>query len=209
MESNIVKALSEVRKAYRLLFDYQSRILDLMSFIERKIQFNFQSGWPLYSEASPKPGKIYLDQWSWDWLNMYYYQFYFGEKKTNENTIYFGIVHMADSGFFENKNNHDEKINLKKYKKVEESKSKLIFVIGYNMWGNWGNISGNNWNHNDFTNSSQGHSKNDNGGQMIFKSYDLERFISEDSSINTLNDFVMYCEEYNIPFSIENRTIIN
>lgn len=204
MENSMEKSLIEVRKAYRLLFDYQSRILDLMSFIEGKIDFNFNGGWPTFTNTTPRAGGGSLDKWAWDWLNMYYYQFYFGEKKIEEKVIRFSIAHMADSGFFENHNQHTDKINLKKYKNVEESSSKLIFVIGSDMW-NWGD----NWNDEVFTTEPQGDKKDENGGQLIFKSYGLEKFASEESAIATLKDFEKHVKLFNIPFTIKERKIQN
>lgn len=204
MENNIKQSLFEVRKAYRLLFDYQSRILDLMSFIERKIEYTFDGGWSLYSNSSPKNGKGDLKSWSWDWLNMYYYQFYFGERPKEGKVIRFAIVHMADSGFFENDNEHGEKIHLKKYNKAENSKSNLIFVIGSDMW-NWGE----NWNEKIFTTAPQGQKSNKEGGQLIFKSYDLAKFATEELAIATLKDFEEYSKSFNIPFTIKERKIEN
>ena len=42
MASDIKDALLDVRKAYRLLADYQQRVLELLSFIREKLGANSQ-----------------------------------------------------------------------------------------------------------------------------------------------------------------------
>ena len=202
MENNIEQSLQEVRKAYRLIYDYQSRVLDLMSYIEKKINFNFDSGWPLFSNAAPRKGSGKLDNWAWDWLNMYYYHFFFGELKVKSDILRFGIVHMADSGYFDFSSDKKNKAELKNYKPIKESKSKLIFVIGRNSWSKWGE----NWNHIDFTTKEEGQTDED---RLIFRSYDLSRFSTEDSTACVLKDFHDYCKVYNIDFTVKENTINN
>jgi hypothetical protein len=202
MKNNIENGILQIRKAYRLLFDYQTRILDLMSYIEGKTDFSFHSGWPLYSYASPKKGKGSLNLWSWDWLNFYYYHFHFGSIKKEGNAFYFGITHMADTGFFESQSQNPDKRNLKDYKNCEDSGSKLIFVVGLNLWEDaWGD----NWNNKDFTNKPEGEKNDEKGGKIIFKSYDLKDFQSEESTEKILKDFQEYCKSKDIEFSIIER----
>ena len=67
--NNLNQSLIEVRKAYRILFDYQSRILDLISYIAGKTQFNYNGGYSKFSNSGPRDGKGKLNFWAWDWLN--------------------------------------------------------------------------------------------------------------------------------------------
>lgn len=72
------KSLVEVRKAYRILFDYQTRILDLVKYIGQKTQFSYSGGYSKFSNSGPNNGRGSLDLWAWDWLNFYFYEFNFG-----------------------------------------------------------------------------------------------------------------------------------
>jgi len=90
-----------VRKAYRLLFDYQTRLLSLGKYIGDYFSCSYYGGWPLFSDASPKAGKGSLGNWAWDWLNLYAYAFYFGSKEINDEEIFFEIRIYSDTGFFD------------------------------------------------------------------------------------------------------------
>ncbi len=139
MQNNISQTLLEVRKAYRFLYSYQKRILDLISFIGGKFGFKYNGGYPKFSSPAPRNGKGYLNLWSWDWLNLYYYEFHFENFIIQEDQIYFSIFLLNDTGYFESRqDNNIAKTSVGKFKLVEDSKSELIFVIGKNMWDGWG-----------------------------------------------------------------------
>jgi len=77
MSQEISKTLLEVRKSYRLIYDFQSKILDLISFIGGSYMKTYNGGWCKFSEPTPRDkyghSKESLNQWAWDWLSMYYY----------------------------------------------------------------------------------------------------------------------------------------
>ena len=75
--NDIDKITLEARKAYRFLFEYQAHILDLMKFIQSSYGLKYIGGYSMFSNSTPQRGKGNLDNWSWDWLNMYFYQFAF------------------------------------------------------------------------------------------------------------------------------------
>ena len=50
--NNLEQSLVEVRKSYRILFDYQSRILDLISYISGKTEFNYAGGYSKFSSVT-------------------------------------------------------------------------------------------------------------------------------------------------------------
>ena len=133
---------------------------------------------------------------------VYYYQFFFGELKVKSDTLRFGIVHMADSGYFDFSSDNKNKAELKNYKPVSESESKLIFVIGRNSWSKWGEK----WNHTDFTTKEEGQIDEN---KLIFKSYGLSKFVTEDSTISILKDFQEYCKNYSIDFKVKENIINN
>ena len=184
------KTLIEVRKAYRLIYLYQRRVLDLIDFIGNKLSLNFESGWSKFSNPAGTRKRVNLKKWSWDWLMLYFYEFHFGVVK---NEIRFSIILQSDSGFFDSKSN--DKLDISTFKNAEESKTKLFFVLGNKIWGcpieNFLK---------DHLNSNQTEFKkeiNDNG-LWLAKSYELTNFINEESTINIINDFLRYSEKNGI-----------
>jgi len=180
---------TDVRKAYRLLYHYQRRVMDLAKFIGDKLEYKYVGGWSYYCKPSPNNGKGRLENWSWDWLNMYYYEFHFGFKES----VGFSIFLQSDTGFFDSKT--DNKLDVEEYKDVEESKTRLIFVCG--KQGNW-NPPLIMKNENISSNQEIFEGTNDEGSFMIGKTYDLSLFIDEESTIKQIEDFKEFCKKRKI-----------
>lgn len=200
MQSNIKSTLLEARKAYRYLYDYQKRILDLISFISGKYSFNYKGGWPKFSANSPKNGKGNLGLWAWDWLNLYFYEFNFETKIINNENIYFSIFVLNDTGYYDALNvNGADKIDTNSFTSVEDSESKLIFVAGKNMWMGWGA----NWDLPEFLNEKYGRKMEEENKLMIFKHYSLENFENEEKAMAAIKDFEQLCQKNNIQINIK------
>ncbi|KFF06316.1 hypothetical protein [Flavobacterium reichenbachii] len=201
MQENTNNILYEVRKSYRLLFQYQARILDLMGFIGDSFECKYKGGYPRFSNSSPNKGRGRLDNWAWDWLNMYYYEFNFTRKLAKIN---FSVFLLNDTGFYEakfqEKKIHEKKISA--FESSENSNSKLIFVASKKNRTEWSKI----WSYTSFTLNETG--QIDSGDEiMIFKSYALENFFSEDTTIEILKDFENYCESYDLVFRYKEKTV--
>jgi len=203
MQEDLNNGLIEVRKAYRLLYDYQKRILDLMSFIGGSFNREYNGGYPKFSGSGPNNGRGKLDLWAWDWLNMYYYEFNFRQKTVKSATQYFSIFLVTDTGYFQVKQESDIlKTKLSSFEIPERSQSKLIFVIGDNLWDAFGK----NWSSTSFILGDKG-DKGEAGKRMIYKSYELSKFGNHESAIDQLRDFERYCSEFNIDFKYQERKI--
>jgi hypothetical protein len=187
--------LLEVRKAYRLLFDYQSRILDLMKFIGQSYSMPFVKGDPKFSTR----GQNKLDNWAWDWLYMYYYSFHFN----NSNDLYMSIYLLNDSGYFDASfdDNSISRLDVQKFKATENSTTKLIFVAAYKRWDWWQSVEPN----------SERFIKEESGvipeRNMVWKSYVLEKFFEEEDTLINLSDFESYCNSNGIPLNLKNKNI--
>jgi hypothetical protein len=196
--NELKKSLIEVRKAYRLLYDYQKKVLDLVKFIGSEFGRSYNGGYSKYCGVTPRNGKGSLDQWAWDWLNMYYYEFSFHDVK---NKDYFSIVLISDTGFYEAKNensNFDNKLEIENYKKAENSKTKLAFVYGDKIW------EFDSWEDPEFILKSQGIlNKEDKTEKMIFKSYNLEEFSDKEKAFKNLRNFSDFCSENGINFKLK------
>jgi hypothetical protein len=205
MQSNTRELLVEVRKSYRLLFEYQKRILNLVDYIGKKYGLNYDGGYPKFSSVAPRNGSGNLNLWAWDWLNMYYYEFHFGNKKSGDDTLFFSIFVINDNGFF--KANNETKINktsISKFSDIVDSDSELVFVIGKNLWDGWGY----NWDEPEFTLKKYGEKRIDENKIMIFKHYSLELFEDENQALKCLKDFETICSENDIKFKILEPKIV-
>ncbi len=111
-KNNTKELLIEVRKSYRLLYQYQKRILDLVDYIGKKYGLNYNGGYPKFSGVTPRNGSGNLNLWAWDWLNMYYYEFHFSHKKSGNDTLFFSVFLLNDNGFFKNNNEKKNKQNV-------------------------------------------------------------------------------------------------
>lgn len=189
--SQIESTLLNVRKAYRLIYTYQRRVMDIMQFIGHLTSRRYEGGWSKFSNSSPKDGKGTLDLWAWDWLNMYCYEFYFGEKVIDGNAIGLSVWLVSDTGYYDAES--DEPLNLDSFSKVGSSITKLVFVIGKNIWHNdlddfWENAR------KDVTE----YVKRDNNEILIAKSFELSRFLNSDEARRCLQELVIFCQANDI-----------
>ena len=195
--------LTEVRKAYRLLFDYQTKLLALVKYIGGKYGYNYNGGYPKFSNNQPRQGSGSLDAWAWDWLNLYFHEFNFGSKKIDNNTkIYFSVFILNDDGYFQacqKEQRNVGRVNPNKFEKPESSNSKLIFVVGLNCWTRKAYFADINWCNQRFTIEEKGIHEDENG-KMFYKTYPLENFFEENNAIVQLSDFEIECHAIGIPF---------
>ena len=194
------EGLIEVRKAYRLLYNYQNRILDLMDFIGKTYEITFGAGYSQYSRVVRKKGN--LQNWAWDWLPMYYYEFFFEKKSSELGHIRFSVFLQNDSGYFDSRKDDKtaDKLDVTTYQPVENAITQLIFVAGRNFW----------WDDWDKSTNSLprlddiGRAEN---GDLVYKKYNLENFSNEGETMKQLEDFSKFCINNNIPLQISNRKL--
>jgi len=207
MQANgINEILLEVRKSYRVLFEYQKRILDLVDYIAKNLNFEYNGGFSKFSDNSPRNGSGSLDSWAWDWLSMYYYEFHFKNKvinnDKNKDTIYFSLFILNDDGYFQAKKEQNiARTSVSKFVDVEKSNSKLIFVVGKNYW----NSLGQNWDDLNFILKDHDVKRKSENEYMIFKSFSLECFENEDHAKKSILEFEKLCQENNIKINIETK----
>ena len=132
--SQIETILVDVRKAYRLLYTYQRRVMDIIQFIGDLTSRRYQGGWSKFSNSSPKDGKggVDLSFWAWDYLNMYCYEFHFADLVIGQNSVGLSVWLVSDSGFYDSE--IGDQPNIESFSSVENSATKLLFVIGKNTW---------------------------------------------------------------------------
>ncbi|VWX28989.1 conserved hypothetical protein [Moraxellaceae bacterium 17A] len=211
-QEDMDRTLLSARKAYRFLFEYQTRIKDLAHFISTKYDFKeYFGGYPKFSNASPGETKGSLKNWAWDWLNMYCYEFHFNKKLNENEELKFAIFHFADTGYFDSVDiptkKDARKLKTNTFSNVKNSRSLLIFVAGKNYWVKDCHEWNNTWSFKDFIDKSFGIQTNEKGGVLVFKQYDLAKFYDESSTLFCMKDFENLCEQNSIPIKIQDSFI--
>lgn len=183
-------AMADVRGAFRLLYTYNRLILDLMKYISARLDMPYAGGLAKYGDPSPGNGEGNLDNWAWDWLNMYFYEFHFRTK--HEDIGYsFSILLQSDTGFWDSS---CDELDIDRYTAIEKSKTRLIFILGNNYW----NI--------DYfkedsrlksivaTTDSEFKIEDPNGGKgyMLCKMFDIKDFKDRNATEQSLKKYVNY-----------------
>lgn len=193
--------LVDVRKAYRFLYVFQERVLDLIKYIESYYGTSYIGGYVHYSDPLSH-GKDKLDKSAWDFLPMYHFEYQFIVSDPNDNEFILSVLIQCDTGFYDTDNmlNGDKK-ELEKYKSPEESKSFIHLVLREESDSDI----------NDYKiklgrvkSTSPYHYPNQNtpSYQGIFVGYKCELFelLNESKTIEFLGEFDKLCEQngYNL-----------
>lgn len=199
------EALCDVRKAYRLLNAYQTRIRDLMICIQHHLDFPNIQGRKLFSNPIyPHRNEyfdVFPDMWSWDYMYGYMTEFYFGEKDAEDGGRYaLSVIHYSDTGYFDSKS--EQMDNEDSFIPEEKSESKLLFYFEYlpKKAKDWI------WNvteiAEDKSYASSKHIKNcletKPGQKQILYSFNVCDFIDEKSTLQALEKFISYCQKNGI-----------
>ena len=130
-EEQLKVAFCEVRKAHRLIYEYQRRMQDLSWFIKNKLGFDQYTGWKKFSYPLNSRHTIRVDNWSWDWIYTYMYEYHLGEQsnKKNENSWKCSVIQISDTGFFKKQKDGAERTQVNTFAPADESESKLIFYL--------------------------------------------------------------------------------
>ncbi len=182
----------DVRKAYRLLYFYQRRIMDTADFVANLLSMHIVSGYSLYSSNPPRNGSsLNIDRWSWDWLNMYSYEFYLGHEIVDGNKYELAIAFNADSGF-DDSDEDVTAIDVERFPPPEECVTKVYLYMGKNTWKP-----------EDFELSwkkseNDEYEKVDGDKVFISKRYDLSDFADETSIRKNISSFKKLVKAHSI-----------
>ena len=207
---NLSKALLDVRRAHRILYAYQRRMLDLVHFIQSKLDMPVEDlcGFKHFSRPISKKGNltIWHDMWAWDYLYSYLFEYYLGEKETDNGGAYaLSLIQYSDTGYFDQEEKEEgTRLELEKFKPEEESSSKLLFFLEYkrkdSKW-EWGNGTSLEKIVLDKKVGSKKHEKevrNIEGVTQILYPVSLEEFINIEATLEVLREFRSYCKEQGI-----------
>lgn len=204
-------ALNDVRKAHRLIYEYQSRMLDLITLIYNKLGFQYIDGRKYFSKPisfkkNNNDLKVFRGMWGWDFIYSYCFNYYFGQIATKEKQyVSLSINQYSDTGFYDIEESDKEETNT--FLETENSISKLLFILECRSTEAKECMI----NLDEITEDKKYASKNFEketiksikGVTQIIYSFPLERFINEKSTMEALKEFNNYCKEHiNIDFKI-------
>jgi hypothetical protein len=123
-----------VRKAYRLLHDYQRMVLDGIRYIESQLDISYNGGWIKYSNRDVKSGYAKLYQSSWDWLPMMWYEFHFLKPHENDTWLSLSFLILSDTGWLQTDESVTDRENPSDFAQAEKSASKFAFILRKTNW---------------------------------------------------------------------------
>ena len=126
-------ALTDVRRAYRLLHDYQRTVLDTAKYVGTQLGFTYDGGYPNFSSCAPRDGRGHLGCSSWDWLNLVFYDFHFTRKTADGKVLNLSIWHFGDTGYFVSDNPAADKTDVSTFAPAVSSGTKIAMLI-YSEW---------------------------------------------------------------------------
>jgi len=206
-KDNFNQAMCDVRKAHRLIYAYQRKVLDLTYFIKSKLGFPEYSGNRLFCNPIAKKRdsyaslNIFRDMWAWDFLYSYVFEYYFGEKSPKNCKIVMSIIQVSDTGFYDT---DDSPTELTTFASEDTSMSKLIFVVekkDKKKQSDWNK----DWigkevyyNHKRMSANHTRDCLNHDGNIQIIYSFPFDRFLNEETTIAALEEFVKYSNDNGI-----------
>lgn len=185
-ENELEEVFVDVRKAYRLVYSYQRRVLDMIDFIRIVLEQKSPMGKNIFSTPVLDGKAVDLKRWAWDWLPLYCHEFKFEDKKVGEETYTFAIAVYADNGAEDRKKDFDE-TEVEFFAPVENAQTQIYFYVGRNLFDTeafgtvWGSASP------DF------YEEKTLNGHFLSHRFPLSQLRDEGSIIEKLKVFQSFC----------------
>lgn len=197
------EALCNVRKAHRLLHDYQTRMLNLAHFIKMKLDMPSFKGVKHFSDpiSSQSDKNIWRDMWAWDFLYSYVFEYYLGEKTIENSKYAISLIQYSDTGYFD----RDNISRNAPFSFMEEKSciSKFLIVIeeipnnGQWNWGIKNIISKKEYGASEHTITILQDELQHEGSQVLY-SIALEKLADEMSTLQELQKFIDECNQHGL-----------
>lgn len=214
METNTQKltnALQDVRRAHRILYAYQRRMLDLVHFIQSKLDMREFRGFKHFSNPihGRRKGhsrlKIWHDMWAWDYLYSYLFEYYLGKKEAGDklHDYKLSLIQYSDTGYFDQ--DGQRRCRISEFGSEDESGSKLLFFLEYkpkdSKWV-WKDgpymeriVLDKEFGRKEHTKTFRSTAT---GVKQILYSFPLERFINMEATLEVLREFRSFCQKQGI-----------
>lgn len=146
-KEDIKQMMADVRRAHRLIYQYQDRMIQLMNRIALEYGLGNPSGRKRFSNAigSMRRSDDYSeanlrihDKWAWDMVYPYEFEYYFGKDIRSGLACCLSVFQLSDNGYYLadgyyresiNANGHMSKRMVEDFWPSDKSSSYLIFAI--------------------------------------------------------------------------------
>lgn len=201
MSKELDNAFVDVRNAFRLLYRYQSRILDIVGYIREHTLYTDMWGRRLFCATihtrNNCPDKDYAnlnvrrEMWAWDFMYNYIFEYYFGQVKIQHKDIDMSVIQVSDDGFYKSMYSKPFQTDISTFQPSEDSNSYLVFTAGWNAWMRDEQIDDYDaFLHKFLSGSNDSCIYIDNKGYWaITKRYPMQRFSSQKEADKVLADF--------------------
>ena len=210
---NLSKALQDVRRAHRILYAYQRRMLDLVHFIQSKLDMPVKDLCGIKHFSKPIYGRskghsrlnIWHTMWAWDYLYSYLFEYYLGEKEAGDklHNYKLSLIQYSDTGYFDQ--DGQKRGRISEFGSEEESSSKLLFFLEYKPKDSEWEWKDGSYMEGIVLNKEVGRKEHTKefrdtsaDGKQILCSFPLERFINMEATLEVLSEFRSYCQEQGI-----------
>lgn len=188
--------LVDSRKSFRNLYIFIDRVKDIMKEIDSAlVGQQYTSGHTQFSNIAKDNKQAKLDNWAWDWLPMYNYEFHFGVSE--ETNISFSVIAIADTGFYDMSSK--DKLDIDQFGDVDQSISKIIFCIAKNKWFKNTRSQEDLAFEKIYSNDCDEYNGIINTSKYIYAyAYNLNSFLTKEDIRTNLEDFINKCTDKKI-----------
>lgn len=146
-KEDIKQMMADVRRAHRLIYQYQDRMIQLMNRIALEYGLSNPSGRKRFSNAIgtmrrgndyPEANLRVHDKWAWDMVYPYEFEYYFGKSIRSGLACCLSVFQLSNNGYYladghyresKSANDHMSKRKIEDYWPSDQSSSYLIFAI--------------------------------------------------------------------------------
>lgn len=185
-----------VRSAYRLLFVFQQRVMEMIKFVGTELGFSYAGGNYRWTGGPPRNGSGSLDRWAWDYLGFYLYEFAFQPREVEGHQLSLSIVIMCDSGLYDADANV---LDVANYAPEEQSHTRLFFIAAKDAESELEEEMDEIIEELAQSRACISKGKETGSGVLFYKSYDLSDFVQEAKAREALQDFRTTCGRSAIP----------
>ena len=197
IKQNLTEAFIDVRRAYRLAAQLQSRLQELVFYRRSQTQFanSDYAGYklfsnPIYYKHQPSLN-IQRSLCAWDFLYGYAFEYYFANPKIDSTECAMSVITICDDGFYISKDPQKSATEISSYAPENSSNSWIIFAYG---GGKSDEIWMNGENQNDFltkilSRDNEFDIYHKNSHTFIWKKYPMQSFNNQAETDKLLRDF--------------------
>lgn len=201
MSKELDNAFIDVRNGFRLLFQYQTRVQQIVNYIREHTPYTSMWGRRLFCNTIHTTRKsddsdyanlaIYHDMWAWDFFYDYLFEYYFGAKTIGGQNVEMSIIQVSDDGYFKSNSPKPSRTKIGTFYPAEDSNSWLIFSAGSNVWL----IDESEDDYDKFLNKFIASDKdvsiykNEKGHWFVTKKYTMQSFSSQADTDKVISDF--------------------